>query len=83
MGVPTLADSLPPNVLNGARTLAVHTLDLVGTDNRVFERRSVFENEDGVRIATLDLTSAGNTAAVGLQATIKGTGDLLRGIVGD
>lgn len=76
----TLADSRPPNVLNGTRTQAVNTLDLVGADNRVLERSSLREDENGVSIGTLYLTSARNATPVGLQTTIKDTGNLLSGI---
>lgn len=82
-GKGVLADLLPPDVLDGARTLAVNTLDLVSTDDDVLEGSTVLENEDGVSVATLSLASALDTTAVGLQATIEGTLDGLGRLVGD
>jgi hypothetical protein len=94
-----LANVDPPDVLNGARTLAVNTLDLVYevlvcdsihrvvlhtlSDDGVLEGTAVLDEEDSVSVATLGLTSAGNTTAVGLQATVESTLDNHRGLVGD
>lgn len=59
------------------------TLDLVGADDGVLEGSTVLQDEDGVRVATLLLTSAGNTTAVGLVATIVLAIDLLGGVESD
>ena len=52
-------------------------------DNGVLEGTAVLDDEDGVRVATLSLTSAADTTAVGLHATIEGTRDGLSLLVGD
>ncbi|GJC81412.1 hypothetical protein ColLi_04251 [Colletotrichum liriopes] len=82
-GESILADSSPPDVLDGAGALAVDTLDLVGTNDGVLEGSAVVEDEDGVLVAALSLTSALDATAVGLQATIEGAGDSLGSLVGD
>lgn len=69
--------------LEGAGTLAVDTLDLVGTDDDVLEGGTVLELEDGVLVTALGLASALNTTAVGLEATVEGALDDLSGLVGD
>lgn len=53
-----LAHGRPPHVLDGAAALAVHALDLVLADDGVLERRAVLEDEDGVAVVALVLTSA-------------------------
>jgi hypothetical protein len=94
-----LANVDPPDVLNGARTLAVNTLDLVYevlvcdsihrvvlhtlSDDGVLEGTAVLDEEDSVSVATLGLTSAGNTTAVGLETTVEGTRDGLSLLVGN
>jgi hypothetical protein len=77
------ADIDPPDVLDGARALAVDTLDLVLADDGVLESGTVLELEDGVRVAALDLTGARGATAVGLHAAIEDAGDDLNGLVGD
>lgn len=78
-----LADLLPPDVLDGARAHAVNTLNLIGANDDVLEGGSVLKDEDGILVAALLLTSALHTTAVGLHATVKGSLDGLRGLVGD
>jgi hypothetical protein len=82
-GESILADLLPPDVLDGARALAVNTLDLVGANDGVLEGGTVLEDEDGVLVATLNLASALDATAVGLHATVEGAGDVLDTLVGD
>lgn len=82
-GESVLADSSPPDVVDGAGALAVDTLDLVGTDDGVLEGSAVLEEEDGVLVATLSLASALDATAVGLHATIEGALDGLSGLIGD
>lgn len=98
-GESVLADVNPPDILDGAGTLAVDTLDLVCmllarvsqsdnarlalSDDSVLERCAVLKNENGVSIATLRLTSAGLATAVGLHATVEGARDGLSLLVGD
>jgi hypothetical protein len=82
-GERVLADVDPPDVLDGARTLAVHTLNLILADDGILESATVLDLEDGVRVATLDLTSARGTTAVGLHTTIEDAGNDLDGLVGD
>jgi hypothetical protein len=48
-----LADLGPPDVLDGTGSLAVDTLDLVGTDDGVLQAGSALEDEDGVRVTAL------------------------------
>jgi hypothetical protein len=69
--------------LNGAGALAVDALNLVGTDDQVLKSGAVLELEDGVAVTTLGLTSALDTTAVGLHATIEGARDDLGLLVGD
>ena len=69
--------------LESAGALAVDTLDLVGTDDDVLEGGTVLELEHGVLVAALSLTSALDTTAVGLEATVEGALDDLGGLVGD
>lgn len=73
----TLADGLPPDVADGAGTHAVDTLDLVSADDGVAQAGTVLEDEDSIGLATL-AAAAGNTTAVGLQATVEGASDVLR-----
>lgn len=82
-GESILADLLPPDVLDGARALAVNTLDLVSANDGVLEGSTVLEDEDSVGVATLLLASALDATAVGLHATVKDTGDVLDTLVGD
>ena len=49
----------------------------------VLKGTAVLDDEDGVSVATLSLTSAGNTTAVGLKTTVEGAGDGLGLLVGD
>lgn len=79
----TLAHGNPPHVLDCARPLAVHALDLIRADNSVLERRAVLEDENGVRITALVLAGALDATAVGLHATVEGAGDGFGCIVGD
>jgi hypothetical protein len=57
----------------------LHTL----SDDGVLEGTAVLDDEDGVRVATLSLTSAGNTTAVGLKTTVESARDSLGLLVGD
>ena len=79
----TLADSLPPDVLNGAAALAVDTLNLVGADDGVLQGATILDDEDGVRVASLLLASAVNTTAKGLVLAVVGTIDLVGLVKGD
>jgi hypothetical protein len=78
-----LADIDPPDVLNGAGALAMHTLDLILADDGVLESGTVLQLENGVRVASLDLTGARDATAVGLHAAIEDAGDDLDRLVGD
>ena len=49
----------------------------------VLKGTAVGDDEDGVLVTTLSLTSAGNTTAVGLKTTVEDTTDLLGLLVGD
>lgn len=71
-GEGVLADGAPPDVLEGAATLAVDTLDLVGADDDVAQRAALLDLEDGVRVATLSLTGAVDATVVDVHATIEG-----------
>jgi hypothetical protein len=53
-----LADVFPPDILNGARALAVNSLDLVLSDDDVLQGSTVLEDEDGVLVASFSLTGA-------------------------
>jgi hypothetical protein len=77
-GKSVLADIDPPDVLDGAGALAVDTLDLVLADDGVLEGSAVLDDENGIRVATLSLTSAGDATAVGLKTTVESAGDGLR-----
>lgn len=57
----------------------MHTL----SDDGVLEGTTVLDDEDGVSVATLSLTTAGNTTAVGLKTTVEGAGDSLGLLVGN
>ena len=59
------------------------TLDLVGADDDVLEGAAVGNLEDGVLAAAFGLAGALLATAVGLHATVEGTGDDLGGLVGD
>lgn len=82
-GESILADLLPPDVLDGARALAVNTLDLVSANDGVLEGGTVLEDEDSIGVTALSLASALDATAVGLHATVKGAGDVLDLLVGD
>lgn len=58
-------------------------LDLVLANDDVLQGGAILKLEDGVLVATLGLASAGNTAAVGLHATVERAGDGLDLIVGN
>lgn len=73
----TLADCGPPDVLECAGTLAVDTLNLVLANDDVLKSGTVSQREDGVRVTALSLTSAADTTAVGLEATVERAGNLL------
>jgi len=75
-GKSILADIDPPNVLDGASSLAVDTLDLVLANDSVLEGTAVLDNENGVGVTALNLSCARHTTAVGLHATIEGSADL-------
>ena len=53
------------------------TLDLVLTNDNVGESGAVSQREDGVGVTAFSLTSAADTTAVGLEATVEGATDLL------
>lgn len=82
-GESVLADLLPPDILDGARALAVDTLDLIGTNDSVLESGAVLEDEDSITVTALNLTSALDTSAVSLHATVESTGDVLDLLVGN
>jgi len=82
-GKSILANVDPPDVLDGAGSLAVDTLDLVLADDGVLEGTSVLDEEDSVLVTTLNLTCARSTTAVGLHATIESSGNLLGLLVGN
>lgn len=82
-GESVFADGGPPNVLERARAKTVNALDLVLADDDILEGSTVLQKEDGILVAALLLASAGDTTVVGLVATVKGTADFLRGLVGD
>jgi len=71
-----LADIDPPNVLDGASSLTVDTLDLVLANDGVLEGTAVLDNENGVGVTALSLACARHTTAVGLHATIESSADL-------
>jgi hypothetical protein len=54
-GQGVLADGRPPDILDGAASLAVDTLDLVLADNGVLERGAVLQDEDGIAVIALFL----------------------------
>lgn len=53
------------------------TLDLVLTNDDVLQCCAISEAEDRIGVATLSLTSAADTTAVGLKTTVEGAGNLL------
>ena len=81
----TLADGLPPDVLDCAGSEAVDTLDLVGANDGVLQGTALLDDEDGVVLAPLVLAGAGNATAVGLVTTVVGLagGDLVGLVKGD
>ena len=66
-----LADSAPPDVGDGAGTLAVNTLDLVGSNDDVGQRAALLDLENGVRVATFILARAVNTTVVHVHSTVE------------
>ena len=60
-----------------------HAILLTLANDGVLEGTTVLDDEDSVRVATLSLSSAGNTTAVGLEATIESAGDGLGLLVGN
>jgi hypothetical protein len=82
-GQSILANSIPPDILNGASTETVNTLVLVFTNDGVLEGSAVSEKEDSVSVTAFGLTTALDTTAVGLVATVEGAGDGLGSLVGD
>lgn len=82
-GESVLTDIDPPDVLDGAGSLAVDTLNLVLADDGVLQGTAGLDGEDGIRVTALILTSALDTTAVGLHATVKGARDDVRRLVGD
>lgn len=73
----TLADSLPPDVLDSASILAVHTLDLISADDGVLESTALLDDEDGVALATLFLAGTFNTTAVCFHTAVEDIRNLL------
>lgn len=68
--------------LDGAATGAVDTLSLVLADDGVLQGGAVGEDEDGGVLTSFGLAGAVDVAAaVGLEASVEGAGDLLRGVV--
>jgi hypothetical protein len=61
----------------------VDALDLVSANDQVLKSGAVLELEDGVVVTALGLSSALDTTAVGLHATIEGARDDLGLLVGD
>jgi hypothetical protein len=53
----------------------VDALDLVSANDQVLKSGAVLELEDGVAVTALGLSSALDTTAVGLHATIEGARD--------
>lgn len=70
-GEGVLADSAPPDVGERAGSEAMHTLDLVGTDDHVGQGSAVLDLEDGVAVVTLFLTGAGHAAVVHDHASVE------------
>lgn len=68
----TLADLLPPDILNSASTHAVDTLILVLANDDVAQDATLFNNEDGVALSTLRLATALDATAECLHFTIEG-----------
>lgn len=66
-GDSVLADVLEPDVLEGARALAVDTLGLVLTDDDVLKSGALLEHEDGISLSTLALSAAGARPTVVLD----------------
>lgn len=73
----TLADRSPPDVLESAGALAMDTLNLVLANDDIGESSTIGQREDSVGVAALSLTSAADTTAVGLEATVEAARDLL------
>lgn len=59
-----LTDVLEPDELQSARAQAVDTLALVGADDDVAKGSTILEDEDSIGLASLALTTAGNTTVV-------------------
>lgn len=66
-----LAYGSPPDVGQGARTLAVDTLPLVGSDDDVGQRAAFHNVKHTVRVPAFRLASALNTTVVRLHAAVK------------
>lgn len=71
-GKGVFADGRPPDIGQGARSLAVDALNLVRPDDDVGEGAAVLNLEDGIRVVTLILAGAGDTAVVHHHAAIEG-----------
>jgi hypothetical protein len=71
------------NILDGASSLAVDSLNLILANDGVLESATVLDDEDGVLVSSLGLASARNTTAIGLHASIEDTRDSLRRLQGD
>lgn len=56
----------------------MNALNLVFADDHVLECSTVGERENGVLVTALSLSSAADTTAIGLQATIEGASNHLR-----
>lgn len=78
----TLADSLPPHVLDRARAQTMHTLNLILADDRVLQRAAFLDGKHCVVVAALILTSALDATVVRLHAAVKGVRDDLRFVKG-
>ena len=77
-GESVLADGRPPDVGQSAGTLAVDTLDLVGSNDDVGDAAALLDLEDSVGVATLGLASALNATVDG-QTTAHYIADVLAG----
>jgi hypothetical protein len=62
-----------PDIVDGARTLAVDTLSVVGTNDHVGNNTSILDNQDGIIFSGLGLLLASAGAAIpDIHATIEG-----------
>lgn len=71
-GEGVLTDGRPPDVGQGASTLAVDTLDLVGSNDDVGDAASLLDLEHSVGVATLRLASALDATVEHNHTTIEG-----------